>query len=64
MLICPREELSRNPHYERVFEDCIASSGQAFDNPVLKSLLEDPKTQIDVVITVYITGHEVSFKWI
>ena len=55
------EELRSNPHYEPIFEDCIKASGSAFDHPTMKRLLDDPETRFDVVIAVYIFGHEAGY---
>ena len=58
---CSSEELRTNPHYEPIFEDCINASGSAFEHPMMKRMLDDPKTKFDVVITVYIVGHEAGY---
>ena len=58
---CSSEELRTNPHYEPIFEDCINASGSALEHPTMKRMLDNPKTKFDVVIAVYIVGHEAGY---
>ena len=55
------EDLRHNPHYNSIFEDCVKTCGEAFEHPTMKKLLDDPNTRFDIVIAVYIFGHEAGY---
>ena len=49
------------PPFDQIFGAAITASDAALNNPVMKKLLENPKTKFDVVIVVYFVGHEVGY---